>query len=171
MVRSLRYATGMIIGKNRDYLHYYKSMIKTYEKGLWKFDIREIVKNIKVDIPCPKYVCKKGYTRRLCLTVLDYKLFETQLSKYMVEIIIPLQEIRRNKILARKVWIEKYGFISKGTQYCIKARYKCKSCLNKNACAVTVKYNKNEPAMAKMARMFELLYGNFQGGYWEEMAS
>lgn len=115
MVCSLRYATGKIIGKNKSYLHYYKSMIKAYENGLWKFDVRDVVKNIKIEIPCPKYVCKRGFSKRLCLTVLDVGLFETQLLKYMKEIIFPLREIRKNKILARKIWIKKYGFISKGT--------------------------------------------------------
>lgn len=172
MVCSLRYAMGKIIGKDKSYLHYYKSMIKAYEKEIWEFDIRDIVKKIKVEIPCPKYVCRKGFTKRLCLTVLDDKLFETQLSKYMSEIIVPLHAIRKDRILARIVWIEMYGAITKPTMDCIRAGYKCENCPSKDTCKIIVRYTKNSPAVAKMARMFELLYGNFKGAsYWEKLVS
>ena len=124
-----------------------------------------------MEITFPKYVCRKGFTKRLCLTVLDYELFETQLSKYMTEVIIPRQIIRKDRILARRVLHEKYGPITKGVRDCINAGYVCKNCLSKDACAITLKYNKNESRIAKIARMFEMLYGNLQGSYWEELVS
>ena len=59
MVSSLRYTIYKIFGKIC-YLHYFKRMIKDYESRKWDFDIRTIVKNVKVEIPCPKYICKRG---------------------------------------------------------------------------------------------------------------
>jgi hypothetical protein len=49
--------------------------------------------------------------------------------------------------------------------------YNCDACINNKACEIVRKYTVNEPAMAKMARMFELLYGNIQGGYWGNLVS
>lgn len=56
MVSSLRYAVFKNFGQI-DYLYYFRRMIKDYDSGKWDFDIQTIVKNIKVEIPCPKYIC------------------------------------------------------------------------------------------------------------------
>lgn len=74
MVKSLRYAVQKNFG-NIDYLHYFRRMIKDYENRKWDFDIRNIVKNIKVDIPCPKYLCKRGFMKRQCWTIIDENTF------------------------------------------------------------------------------------------------
>ena len=58
-------------------------MIKEYESGKWDFDIRTIVKNIKVEISCPKGFCKRGFTKRLCLTIIDDKLFIKEFDRYL----------------------------------------------------------------------------------------
>ena len=170
MVCSLRYAVRKLFG-NIKYLHYYRRMISDYENGNWHFDVRTLVKNIKVDIPCPKYVCKRGFVKRLCFTVFSFENFETEFKKYMYEYIHPLQEIRKNKILARKIWVKKYGFISKGSQYCSKAMYNCKICINQKACEVSKKYTKDDLVMIKMTKMLELLYGNLNNNYWNEFVS
>ena len=60
MVSSLRHTVFKNFGKI-DYLHYFRRMIKDYESRQWDFDIRTIVKNVKVEIPCPKYICKRGF--------------------------------------------------------------------------------------------------------------
>ena len=64
MVSSLRYTVYKHFGEI-DYLHYYRRMIKDFEKGQWNFDIRSIVKNIKMSLPCPKYVCKKRFFKKI----------------------------------------------------------------------------------------------------------
>lgn len=84
----------------------------------------------------------------------------------MNEYLYPWQEIRANKIIARKVWIRKYGYISSGNQYCQKAIYNCSKCINKVTCDITKKYTNNEPAIMKITKMLELLYGNIQYGYY-----
>lgn len=169
MVSSLRYTVYKLFGEI-DYLHYYRRMIKDFEKGQWNFDIRSIVKNIKMSLRCPKYVCKKGFSKRLCLTIINDELFKQEFSRYMNEYIYPMQAIRKNKILARKIWVKKYGFISKGMQYCTSANYNCKICLNRADCEITRKYNKDAFAMKKMSKMMKLLYGNLNQGYWANMA-
>ena len=169
MVCSLRYAVFKIYGKI-DYLHYYRRMIRDFETANWNFDIRTLVQNIKVDIPCPKYVCKRGLSKRLCLTITDDKAFEKEFSKYMNEYVYPLQEIRKNKILARKIWIKKHGFITKYNQDCSRANYVCKNCLSKSDCQLSKSYNKGESTVLKMTKMLELLYGNLSKGYWAELA-
>lgn len=70
MVSSLRHTVFKNFGKI-DYLHYFRRMIKDYESKKWDFDIRTIVKNVKVEIPCPKYICKRGFSKRLCLELFN----------------------------------------------------------------------------------------------------
>ena len=48
MVSSLRHTVFKNFGKI-DYLHYFRKMIKDYETKKWDFDIRTIVKNVKVE--------------------------------------------------------------------------------------------------------------------------
>lgn len=43
MVCSLRNAMQRIMGKDKSYLHYYKRIIKDYERGNWNFDIRILI--------------------------------------------------------------------------------------------------------------------------------
>lgn len=74
MVSSLRYTVYKNFGKIA-YLHYFRRMIKDFEPRKWDFDIRTIVKKLKVEIPCPKYVFKRGFSKRLCLTILEDNLF------------------------------------------------------------------------------------------------
>lgn len=94
MVSSLRYTVNKNFGKIC-YLHYFKRMIKDYESGKWDFDIRTIVKNIKVDIPCPKYICKRGFSKRLCLTILDDNLFMKEFERYLDGYVRPIQVLRK----------------------------------------------------------------------------
>ena len=169
MVSSLRYTVYKRFGKI-DYLHYYRRMVKDFEAGDWNFDIQSVVKNIKISLPCPKYVSKKGFSKRLCLTIINDEIFKQEFSKYTDEYVYPMQEIRKNRILARKIWIKKYGFISKGLQYCTLANYNCKICLNKSGCEITKKYKKDDFAMKKMSKMMKILYGNLNQGYWADMA-
>lgn len=165
MVSSLRYTVNKKFGK-LDYLHYFRRMIRDYENGLWSFDIRTVVRKIKVEIPCPKYVCKKGFSKRLCWTICDDEIFEKEFSKYLNGYIYPIQEIRKNKILARKVWISKYGFFTKDNQNCSASGYNCKICKSKFECELSKKYTKKDDHFYKMTRIFEILYGNLNKGYW-----
>ena len=81
-------------------------MIKDYESGKWDFDITTIVKNIKVEVPCPKYVCKRGFTKRLCLTITNDDLFLKEFDRYLNGYIRPAQELRKNLILARRIFVK-----------------------------------------------------------------
>ena len=98
MVSSLRHKVYKNYGKIC-YLHYFRRMIKDYESGKWDFDITTIVKNIKVEVPCPKYVCKRGFTKRLCLTITNDDLFLKEFDRYLNGYIRPAQELRKNLIL------------------------------------------------------------------------
>lgn len=66
MVSSLRHMVYKNYGKIC-YLHYFRRMIKDYESGKWDFDITTIVKNIKVEVPCPKYDCKNCGSIEECM--------------------------------------------------------------------------------------------------------
>lgn len=82
MICSLRNAMQKIMGKEKSYLHYYRRIIKDYEKGYWYFDIRTLVKKMYIDLPCSYHLTSKGSRKHLCLAVLDFKEFEKQLHIY-----------------------------------------------------------------------------------------
>lgn len=166
MQYTLRQALLKILGNNKSYLHYYRSIIRAYEKGFWRFDIRTLVRNMPMNISCSYYLSSKGYRRQFCQVVIDFTELKNQMEKYMNEYIYPMQELRKNKIIARKVWIKKYGFISRANQHCQASKYDCSKCINKSACDVAKKYTNNEPAIKKTTKIFELLYGNLQSGYF-----
>lgn len=169
MVCSLRNAMQKVMGKDKSYLHYYQRIIRDYEKGNWNFDIRTLTKKMYVDVPCPNSIARRGYRKHLCLGIIDFGKFKIEYEKYLNEYLYPWQTVRTNKILARKAWIKKYGYITKGNQYCQKAIYDCSKCLNKTACDVARKHTNNEPVMIKMTKMLELLYGNLQSGYYADL--
>ena len=171
MAYTLRSALHTILGKDKSYLHYYNSIVKAYETDYCSYDIKNLVKKIYVDVPCPRQLSKRGFHKRFCYAVIDFKEFKYQFEKYMNEYIYPMQELRKNIIIARKAWIKKYGFIAKGNQYCQKSMYDCSKCINKSVCDISKKYTNNEPALRKATKMIELLYGNIQSGYFASQVS
>lgn len=166
MICSLRKAMGKIIGIDKSYLHYYRRIISDYEKGYWDYDIRCIVKKAYIELPCSYQLSSRGLRKHFCFTVLDFEEFKHQFEKYLSEYLYPLQYLRANKIIARKAWIKKYGYISKGNQYCQKSMYDCSCCINKKACDIAKKHTNNDPAMIKATKILELLYGNLQKGHF-----
>ena len=168
MVSSLRYMVNKNFGKIC-YLHYFKRMIKDYESGKWDFDIRTIVKNIKVDIPCPKYICKRGFSKRLCLTILDDNLFMKEFERYLDGYIRPIQVLKKNLILARRIFVSKYGYFTKYNQDCALANYKCKCCKSKQECDLSKKLSKKDDHIYKLTRIAEILYGNLNHGHWADL--
>ena len=140
-------------------------MIKDYESHKWDFDIRTIVKNIKVEVPCPKYVCRKGFSKRLCLTITDDNLFMKEFDRYLNCYIRPMQELRKNKILARRIFVKKYGYFTRYNQDCSKAGYNCKLCQNLYECNLSRKLSKKDDHIYKLTRMAEILYGNLNHGH------
>ena len=168
MVSSLRHTIHKNFGRI-DYLHYFRRTIKDYESHKWDFDIRTIVKNIKTEIPCPKYVCRKGFSKRLCLTIINDSLFIKEFDRYYNGYIRPMQELRRNKILARRIFIKKYGYFTKYNQDCSKAGYNCKICKNQYECDLSKKLSKKDSHIYKLTRMTEILYGNLNHGYWANL--
>lgn len=171
MAYTLRSALHKILGENKSYLHYYNSIIKAYETGYWSYDIKNLVKKMYIDVPCPYHLSKKGFHKRLCYAVTDFKEFKHQFEKYMNEYIYPMQELRKNKIVARKAWVKKYGFISKGNQECQKAMYNCSKCINKTICDISSKYTKGDPAIKRITMMLEILYGNLQSGHFAKQVT
>ena len=165
---TLRQAFFEVLGRDKSYLHYYKSMIRAYENGLWSFDIRSVIKVRLIQIKCSYYFSSRGYKRQFCKVVIDFKAFKYQVEKYMQDYIFPLREVRAQKILARRAWIKKYGYISKGSQYCQEAMYECSKCLNQSACEVIRKYNKNDVPLKRMTKMLEILYGNLNSGHFSK---
>ena len=168
MVKSLRYEVHKNFG-NIHYLHYFRRMIKDYENRKWDFDIRKVVKNIKVDIPCPKYLCKRGFMKRLCWTIINEQIFLKEFDRYLNGYVRPIQELRRQKILSRKVFLQKYGYITKYNKDCAAALYDCKKCKSKSECDIARKFNKNDFHIFKITRMFEILYSNITYGYWADL--
>lgn len=144
-------------------------MIKDYESGKWDFDIRTIVKNIKVEVPCPKYVCRKGFSKRLCLTITDDSLFMKEFDRYFNGYIRPMQELRKNKILARRIFVKKYGYFTRYNQDCSNAGYNCKICQNQYECDLSKKLSKKDSPIYKLTRMAEILYGNLNHGHWANL--
>lgn len=168
MVASLRYTVHKNFG-NIDYLHYFRRMIKDFELGKWDFDIRTIVKNIKVEVPCPKYVCRRGFSKRLCFTIMDEKVFMKEFDRYYNGYVRPMQELRKNIILSRRIFVKKYGYFTKYNQDCSKARYKCKNCQNQYECDLTRTLSKKDDHIYKLTRLAEILYGNLNHGHWAEL--
>lgn len=144
-------------------------MIRDYESGKWDFDIRTIVKNIKVEIPCPKYLCKKGYIKRLCLTITDDNLFIKEFDRYYNGHIRPIQELRKNLIISRRIFVKKYGYFTKYNQDCSIAQYNCKNCKSKIECNISKKLTKKDDHIYKITRIFEILYGNLNHGHWADL--
>lgn len=170
MVSSLRHTIYKNFGKI-DYLHYFRRMIKDYEQHKWDFDIRTIVKNIKIDFPCPKYVCKRGFSKRLCLTIIDDNLFMKEFDRYFNGYIRPIQELRKHRILARRVLVQKYGYFTKYNQDCSQANYDCQKCNSKLECDLSKKLSKKEEHIYKLTRLYEILYGNLNHGYWANLVN
>lgn len=168
MVSSLRHTVFKNFGEI-DYLHYFRRMIKDYENGKWDFDVRTIVKNIKVEIPCPKYVCKRGFSKRLCLTILDENLFIKEFDRYFNGYIRPMQELRKNLILARRIFVKKYGYFTKYNQDCSSAKYNCKICKSRSECDMTRKLSRKDKHIYRITRLVEILYGNLNHGHWAEL--
>ncbi len=168
MVASLRYTIYKNFGKIC-YLHYFKRMIKDYEDGKWDFDIRTIVKNIKVEVPCPKYVCKRGFSKRLCLTIIDEELFIKEFDRYLNGYIRPIQELRKNLILARRIFVKKYGYFTRYNQDCSSVKYNCKKCKSFQECNLSKKLSKKDDHIYKITRLAEILYGNLNHGYWTQL--
>ena len=168
MVSSLRYAIYKNFGKI-SYLHYFRRMIRDFESGKWDFDIRSIVKNIKVEIPCPKYVCRRGFTKRLCFTITNDDIFMKEFARYYNGYIRPAQELRKNLILSRRIFIQKYGYFAKYNQDCFAAQYNCKNCKSKIECNIARKLSKKDEHIYKLTRLAEILYGNLNHGYWANL--
>ena len=168
MVSSLRHTVFKNFGKI-DYLHYFRRMIKDYESYKWDFDIRTIVKNIKVEIPCPRYVSKRGFTKRLCLTIMDDNLFMKEFDRYYNGYVRPMQELRKNLIIARRIFVKKYGYFTGYNQDCSIAKYNCKNCKNQIECNISKKLTKKDGHIYKITRIFETLYGNLNQGYWANL--
>ena len=148
MVSSLRNTVFKNFGKI-DYLHYFRRMIKDYESRKWDFDIRTIVKNVKVEIPCPKYICKRGFSKRLCLTILDDNLFLKEFDRYLNGYIRPMQELNN--------------------QDCSLVNYDCKKCPSRYECDLSRKLSKKDDHIYKLTRLAEILYGNLNKGYWANL--
>lgn len=153
MVSSLRYTIYKIFGKIC-YLHYFKRMIKDFESGKWDFDIRTIVKKIKVEIPCPKYICRKGFSKSSCLTIIDDYLFIKEFDRYLNGYIRPMQELRKNKILARRIFVKKYGYFTRYNQDCSHAGYSCKICQNKYECNLSRKLSRKDNHIYRITAIF-----------------
>ena len=168
MVSSLRHAVFKNFGKI-DYLHYFRRMIKDYESKKWDFDIRTIVKNVKVEIPCPKYVCKRGFSKRLCLTILDDNLFLKEFDRYLNGYIRPMQELRNNRILARRIFVSKFGYFTKYNQDCSLVNYNCSKCSSRYECDLSKKLSKKDDHVYKLTRLAEILYGNLNKGHWANL--
>ena len=169
MVSSLRHVV-MSMYEKFDYKYYYDKMVKDYERGNWDFDINTVVKLDKVLLPCPKNMCSKGIISRTCLIVTNEDVFRAEFARYMDNYAIPMSEIRKNKILARKAWLKKNGFISKQQKECREANYECSRCLNRLACKIAGKYSKDDKRIIKMTKMLEVLYGSVLQGYWSNLA-
>ena len=168
MVSSLRLTIHKNFGKI-GYLYYYRRMIKDYESRKWDFDIRTIVKNIKAEIPCPKYVCKRGFTKRLCLTIIDDNLFIKEFDRYLNGYVYPIQELRKNLILSRRIFVQKFGYFTRYNQDCSKAGYRCEKCRSKYECDISKKLSKKDDHLYKLTRMVEILYENIHHGHWADM--
>ena len=170
MVSSLRHVIYKNFGRI-DYLHYFRRMIKDYEQHKWDFDIRTIVKNIKVDIPCPKYVCKRGFSKRLCLTILNDTLFIKEFDRYFNGYIRPMQELRKHRILARRIFVKKYGYFTRYNQDCSKAIYNCNNCKSRYECDLSKQLCKENDHIYKLTRIYEILYANLNHGYWANLVN
>ena len=168
MVSSLRHTIYKNFGKI-DYIHYFRRMIRDYEARKGDFDVRTIVKRIKTEIPCPKYVCKRGFSKRLCLTIMDEKLFIKEFDRYFNGYIRPAQELRKYRILARRIFVKKYGYFTRYNQDCSRANYNCRKCNSRYECDLSRKLSKNDEHIYKITRMSEILYGNLQHGHWADL--
>ncbi len=169
MAISLRHVVKSMY-ENLDYKYYYDKMVRDYERGRWDFDVRSVVKLAEIFLPCPKNISSTGLIKRKCLTIIDEEVFRREFARYMDNYAIPLSEIRKERILARKLWVKKNGFISKQQQECLLANYNCLHCINRHACKIVSKYNKDDKKIIKMTKMLEILYGNIIKGYWADMA-
>ena len=168
MVKSLRYVVQKNF-VNIDYIYYFRKMIKDYENRKWDFNIRKVVKNIKVDIPCPEYLCKRGFMKRLCWTIIDEDTFLKEFNRYFYGYVRPMQELRKQKILSRKLFIKKYGYITKYNKDCSEANYDCKKCKSKSECDISRKIGKKDFHIFKLTRILEILYSNISYGYWANL--
>ena len=170
MQYTLRQAVFEILGEDKGYLDYYRRMVKDYENGNWFFNIKTLVKQSIAEISCPYTFSSRGYRRQFCLCVTDFEEFRKQFEKYYNEYLHPLREIRANIIIARKIWNEKYGHLSRITENCYEAMLDCSKCKNTSDCDLFRSYTGKEPHIQYMTKMLTVLYKNLKKGHYAKMA-
>lgn len=146
---------------NKQGYNYYKKMIDDYINGDWNYDIKQLVEYQNVKQKVSVTFSRKGYKILRVRVVKDIARFEEEMLKYYNMHILPLKIIREDLILARKIFMEKHGFITEGNLMCKKANYVCENCLNYiNGCKIAMKYTCNQPNVKRMTKMLEVLYTN-----------
>lgn len=112
---------------------------------------------------------KEVLQKRLCLTITNDDLFLKEFDRYLNGYIRPAQELRKNLILARRIFVKKYGYFTRYNQDCSNARYDCKNCGSIEECMLAKKLSKKEEHIYKVTRLAEILYGNLNHGYWADL--
>ena len=80
-----------------------------------------------------------------------------------------MQELRKNLILARRIFVKKYGYFTKYNQDCSSAKYNCKICKSRSECDMTRKLSRKDKHIYRITRLVEILYGNLNHGHWAEL--
>lgn len=165
---SLRHAMRKIMGEKKSYLHYYKRIIRDFERGKWYYDIRPLVKKGYILIPCSYHYSKSGYRKIFCQVVVDFQEFEKQFEEYLNKHVYPTQIINSKIAVSRKIWTSFFGMFTKGNQYCQQAGYDCAICYNKIACDIAKEYTNGDPLVKQITKAFEMLYGDLISGYYSK---
>lgn len=101
----------------------------------------------------------RGYRYQRTRVVKNIVKFEEEMKKYYQLQIVPIREVKKEKILAKKVALKKWGLITEGNQYCQKSGYECHICPNyKGGCKIVMEYSTNQ--IKRITKILELLYGN-----------
>ena len=93
----------------------------------------------------------------------------SEFDRYLNGYIRPMQILRKNLILARRIFVSKYGYFTKYNQDCSLVNYDCKKCPSHYECDLSRKLSKKDDHIYKLTRLSEILYGNLKKGHWAEL--
>ena len=80
-----------------------------------------------------------------------------------------MQELRKNRIRARRSFVSKFGYFTKYNQDCSSVNYDCSKCSSRYECDLSKKLSKKDHHVYKLTRLAEILYGNLNKGYWAKL--
>lgn len=141
--------------------HYIRKNKIYFNKSLYPINLCNYIYESKVKINNKH--ASRGYVMLNAKCIKKIEEFEQEFDRW-IEFYKNIQEIKKNKSEYRKQFIEKYGHLTFASQQCIKNKYSCKNCYNKETCQI-IKQSINKTPIKSISKMIAIL---FPEDYYED---